>query len=113
MQHLSYYISFVISQQIGYYLLKLYVMSPAVSPPISFAFVPYPFFQWYPQSKEIWLNLGTKWWNSAFNAQGSRVIIVVIQVGAVKIYVAAVQQALKKKETQDETQFTTKIGGKN
>jgi hypothetical protein len=31
----------------------------------------------------------------------------------VKIYVAAVQQALKKKETQDETQFTTKIGGKN
>jgi len=30
----------------------------------------------------------------------------------VKIYVAAAQQALKKKETQDETQFTTKIGGK-
>jgi hypothetical protein len=29
----------------------------------------------------------------------------------VKIYLAAVQ-ALKKKETQDETQFTTKIGGK-
>jgi hypothetical protein len=29
----------------------------------------------------------------------------------VKIYVAAVQ-ALKKKETQDETQFTTKIGGR-
>ncbi len=28
-----------------------------------------------------------------------------------KLYVAAVQ-ALKKKETQDETQFTTKIGGK-
>jgi hypothetical protein len=41
----------------------------------------------------------------------SRVIIVVVQVGAVKLYVAAVQ-ALKKKETQDETQFTTKIGGK-
>jgi hypothetical protein len=33
-------------------------------------------------------------------------------VGAVKIYVAA-RQALKKKETQYETQFTTKIGGKN
>jgi hypothetical protein len=30
----------------------------------------------------------------------------------VKIYVAAVQ-ALKKKDTQDETQFTTKIGGKD
>jgi uncharacterized membrane protein (Fun14 family) len=45
------------------------------------------------------------------NAQGSRVIIIVVQVGAVKIHVAAVQ-ALRKKETQDETQFTTKIGGK-
>jgi hypothetical protein len=31
-----------------------------------------------------------KWWYSAFNAQDSRVIIVVVQVGAVKIYVAAV-----------------------
>jgi heme/copper-type cytochrome/quinol oxidase subunit 2 len=38
------------------------------------------------------------------NVQGSIVIIVVVQVGAVKIYVAAVQ-ALRKKETQDETQF--------
>ncbi len=63
-----------------------------------------PLFQWYPQSNEIWLN-------SAFNAQGSRVIIVVLQVGAVKIYVAAVE-ALRKKERGDETQFTTKIGGK-
>jgi hypothetical protein len=40
-----------------------------------------------------------------------RVIIVIVEVGGVKIYVAGVQ-ALKKKETQDETQFTTKIGGK-
>jgi hypothetical protein len=45
------------------------------------------------------------------NAQGSRLIIVVIQVGAGKIYVAAVD-ALPKKERHDETQFTTKIGGK-
>jgi hypothetical protein len=36
-----------------------------------------------------------------------RVIIVVVQVGAVKIYVAAVE-APRKKERQDETQFTTK-----
>ncbi len=36
---------------------------------------------------------------------------MVVQVGAVKIYVAAAQ-ALRKKETWDETQFTTKIGGK-
>ncbi len=34
--------------------------------------------------------------NSAFNAQGLRVIIVVVQVGAVKIYVAAME-ALRKK----------------
>jgi hypothetical protein len=40
-----------------------------------------------------------------------RVIIVVVQVGAVKIYVAAVE-ALRKKERGDETQFTTKIDGK-
>jgi NADH:ubiquinone oxidoreductase subunit 6 (subunit J) len=47
-----------------------------------------------------------KCWNSAFNAQGLRVIIVVVQVGAVKIYVAAVVEALRKKERHDETQFT-------
>jgi hypothetical protein len=40
-----------------------------------------------------------------------RVIIVVVQVGAVKIYVAAVK-ALRKKEREDETQFAIKIGGK-
>ncbi len=54
-----------------------------------------------------------KCWNSAFNAQGSKVIIVVVEAGgAVKIDVAAVVEALRKNETQDETQFTTKIGGK-
>ncbi len=51
-----------------------------------------------------------KWWTSAFNAQGSSVIIVVLKVGAVKIYVAV--DSLMKKERGDETQFTTKIGGK-
>jgi hypothetical protein len=34
-----------------------------------------------------------------------------LQVGALKIYAAAVE-ALMIKERQDETQFTTKIGGK-
>jgi hypothetical protein len=42
--------------------------------------------------------------------EGSRVITLVVQVGVMKIY-AAVVQALRKKETQDETQFTTKFGG--
>jgi hypothetical protein len=37
--------------------------------------------------------------------------MVLVQVGAVKIYVAVVQ-TLRKKETQDETQFITKLGGK-
>jgi hypothetical protein len=41
------------------------------------------------------------------NAQGLRVIIVVVQVGALKTYVVAVE-ALRKKERGDETQFTTK-----
>jgi hypothetical protein len=40
------------------------------------------------------------------------VITVVVQVGVVKIYVtAAAVEVLMKKERQDETQFTTIIGG--
>jgi NADH:ubiquinone oxidoreductase subunit 6 (subunit J) len=46
-----------------------------------------------------------------FNAQGLRIIVVVVLVGAVKVYIASVE-ALRKKKRQDETQFTTKIGGK-
>jgi hypothetical protein len=52
-----------------------------------------------------------KCWNSAFDAQGWRIVIVVLQVGAVKIHVSAVE-ALRQKERQDETQFTIKIAGK-
>jgi hypothetical protein len=37
-----------------------------------------------------------------------------VQVGAVKkIYVAAAEPPLRRKERQDETQFTTEIAGKN
>jgi hypothetical protein len=36
--------------------------------------------------------------------------MVVVQLGAVKVYVAEVE-ALRKKERHDETQFTTKIDG--
>jgi hypothetical protein len=50
-----------------------------------------------------------KCWNSAFNAQGSRVVVQEVRV--VKIYVVVVD-SLMKKERGDETQFTTKIGGK-
>jgi len=54
------------------------------------------------------LKLSTKCLFSAFNAQGSRGIILVVQVGAVKIYVAVVE-ALMKKERQGETQETIKV----
>ncbi len=37
-----------------------------------------PLFQWYPESNEILLNLSMKRWNSAFNAQGLIVIVVVV-----------------------------------
>jgi hypothetical protein len=40
-----------------------------------------------------------------------RLNIVVVQLGAVKIYVAAVEEALRKKERRYETQITTKING--
>jgi len=52
-------------------LLSLDLLSP-----------PYPLFKWGLQSKEILLNLGMKCWNSVFYAQGSRVILVVVKVGA-------------------------------
>jgi len=54
--------------------------------------------------------MGMKCWNSKFNAQGSRGIIVVIQVGTMKIYVG-ITKVFKKKERRGETQFTTKIDG--
>jgi hypothetical protein len=45
-----------------------------------------------------------KCWKWAFNAQGSRLIIAALQVGAVKIY-AVIEKALKWNERQGETQF--------
>ncbi len=79
---------------------------------VTFSFTPYPLFQWCPQSKEILLKSEYEMLKFRFDAQGSRVTIVVVQVRTVKIYVAAAVEALRKKEREDETQFTTKIGGK-
>jgi hypothetical protein len=42
----------------------------------------------------------------------SRVIIVVVLVGAVKIYTVCSSSGGAQKKKKDETQFTTKIGGK-
>jgi hypothetical protein len=62
----------------------------------------------YETSQYEMLKLGTKCWISAFNAQGSRAIIVDVHVGIVKIYVAAVEP-LRKKERQGETQEPPKL----
>jgi len=92
-------------------ILKLSIKSPSVSPLSPLLSPLIPSFNGIRNVSKFLLNLGMKCWNSAFNAQGSRVIIVVVQVEAVKISVAAVE-ALRKKKRQDEIQFTTKIGGK-
>jgi hypothetical protein len=52
-----------------------------------------------------------KCWNLFFYAQCSRMIIIVVWVGEVKTYVVVVE-AFREKERWNETQFTTKIGGK-
>jgi predicted oxidoreductase (fatty acid repression mutant protein) len=79
---------------------------------------PNPSFSGIDKVKDILLNLSMKWRNSAFNAQGSRLIIIIVQVvgatfnaqgsrliivivqvvGAVKIYVAAVEALRKRKD---------------
>jgi hypothetical protein len=45
------------------------------------------------------LHLNMKCWNLAFNAQGTRIMKEVVQVGAVKIYVAAKWAAKEKEKT--------------
>jgi hypothetical protein len=46
-----------------------------------------------------------KCWKSAFNAQGSRLIIVTLHVGAMKVYATTVEALayLKKKKRQGKT----------
>jgi hypothetical protein len=77
------------------YEIELSVKSPSLHPVFGPAFTLYPLFQWYGQSKEILLNLSMKcWYSAAFHAQGSRLIIVVVHVGAVKIYVASLEASV-------------------
>jgi hypothetical protein len=58
------------------YTLQKFVKSPSFHSVFGPPFTPKRLFQWYPQSKEILLNVSMTCSNSAFNAQGSRVIIV-------------------------------------
>jgi hypothetical protein len=49
--------------------------------------------------------------NSAFNAEASQLIIIIVHVKAMRIYVMIVE-VLTKKERHNKTQFTTKIDGR-
>jgi hypothetical protein len=62
------------------------------------AFTPKPLFEWYTEILSN-LYLGMKCRNSTFNAKGWRVIIVAVQVGAVKLYVLALE-VLSRKENR-------------
>ncbi len=57
------------------------------------AFTPYPSLSAFGKVRQFLLNLSMN--VSAFNAQGSSLIIVVVQVGPVKIYVAAMKEKEK------------------
>jgi hypothetical protein len=47
--------------------------------------------------------------NSTFNAQGSKLIIVVVHLGAVKIYVAAVEALRKKRKDMMKLSLPPKL----
>jgi hypothetical protein len=78
-------------------ILELSRKSPCLHPLFWPAFTPYPLFQCV---LKFYSNLSMKCWNSASNAQGLRVIIIVVQLGAVKIYVTPVQALRKKGKTE-------------
>jgi hypothetical protein len=54
------------------------------------------------------LELNMKCWNSTFNAQGSKSIIVIVQVKEVRIYVATIE-LLMKKERQMKLNLPPKL----
>jgi hypothetical protein len=89
-------------------ILELSIKSPCLHPLFH---PPIPSLCGIHKVMKFLLNLSIKCWKSAFNAQGLRLSVVTVKVGVVKIYVAAVE-ALRKKERQDKTQFTAKIGRK-
>jgi hypothetical protein len=86
-------------------LLDLSVKQPCLHPVFGPPFTPYPLFQWYLQSKDIFIK------SQYEMLPGRRLILVFVQLGAVKIYATAVEALREKKERQDETQFTTNIDG--
>ncbi len=87
--------------------IELSVKSPCLHP---WLWPPIPSQKLYPQSKEILLNLRMK---CAFNAQGSRVIIVVVQVGAVKNICSNSGGAQEKKKDRMNLNLPPKLVEKN
>jgi hypothetical protein len=72
--------------------IELSVKSPSVSPFSPLLSPPIPSISGIRKVRKFYQsNLDIKYWNAAFNAQGSRVIMVIVQVRAVKIYVATVE----------------------
>jgi hypothetical protein len=55
------------------------------SPCLWASFTLYLFFQWFLQSILFLLNLHMKCYNSSFNAQGSKLVIIVVHIGVVEI----------------------------
>jgi hypothetical protein len=68
--------------------IKLSLKSSSLSPTI-------PSFSGICKVRKFLLNLSMKCWNTEFHAEGSRVIILVVQVRAVKISVAVVEAPRK------------------
>jgi len=79
----------------------LFVKSPCLDLLFKPIFTPYPLFQWYALNNENLLNFNMKCWISTFNAQGLKIIIIVVHVGVVKIHITIVD-AFKKNERLDE-----------
>ncbi len=98
-------------------LLKLSVKSPSLSPPIPSAFTTISPLSMVvvKESKKFLSNLSMKCWNSAFNAQGSRVtIVVVVQVGAVKIICSSSSGGAHEKGKEGmKLSLSPKLVGKN
>jgi hypothetical protein len=54
--------------------------------------------------------MGMKWWNLTFDAQGLKIIIIVVHVGVVKVYVT-MMEALRGKKKIGWNSIYTKIDG--
>jgi hypothetical protein len=91
--------------------LKSSRKSPSAFTPYSLCFHPHPLFQRYLQSNEILLHLRMKCWNSAFKCTTFESNYS-SPTGRSSENISAVEEAIRSKERGDETQFTTKIGGK-